>query len=226
MLPCHGRFHAYIPAPTGSIPVDIGKMDFKNLHIGLLALQGDYEAHQRHVEQLGAQPVLVKLPAQFGHIDALIMPGGESTTMNILMDRFDLRKPLLDYCTHRPVYATCAGMILLAKKIEDNQSGVETLGLLDIDVIRNGYGRQVHSFDETIEARLDGGRQLIRASFIRAPRVTRIGKEVASLAVYKGDPVLVRQRNILAASFHAELAADTSLLEYFLTTICGGKPVR
>jgi 5'-phosphate synthase pdxT subunit len=198
-------------------------MDFLNLHIGLLALQGDFEAHQRHVERLGAMPVLVKLPSQLEHIDALIMPGGESTTMSILMDRFNLRKPIKEYCSHRPVYATCAGMILLAKKIEDNQSGVETLGLLDIDVLRNGYGRQVHSFDETIEASLNGRKQSIQASFIRAPRVTRLGRDVSSLALFKGDSVLVRQKNILAATFHAELAADTSLLEYFLKTFCDDK---
>ncbi len=201
-------------------------MDFANLHIGLLALQGDYEAHQRHVETLGAKPMLVKLPAQLDQIDALIMPGGESTTMSILMDRFNLRKPLLNYCAHRPVYATCAGMILLAKKIEDNQSGVQTLGLLDIDVVRNGYGRQVHSFDETIEASLNGGTHSIQASFIRAPRITRMGKSVSTIARYKGDPVLVAQKNILAASFHAELARDVSLLEYFLTTFCDTKAPR
>ncbi|HVP06665.1 MAG TPA: hypothetical protein VMS71_02405, partial [Candidatus Acidoferrum sp.] len=108
-----------------------------------------------------------------------------------------------------------------AKKIEDNLSGVQTLGLLDIDVLRNGYGRQIFSFEEKIDAAIDGPLYGIEATFIRAPKVTRIGPDVKTLATFKDSPVLVRQKNILAASFHAELGNDPALLKYFFQTFCG-----
>ncbi|MEW6052027.1 MAG: pyridoxal 5'-phosphate synthase glutaminase subunit PdxT [Candidatus Zixiibacteriota bacterium] len=183
--------------------------------IGVLALQGDYEQHERQARTLGAKTSLVKLPEHLNGLDGLIMPGGESTTMNILLDRFSLRRPLKEFGRSHPIYGTCAGMILLAKGIVDNQSGVEPLALLDIDVIRNGYGRQLYSFEETVEAKFDS-RSSFRAAFIRAPKVDRLGKGVDTLAIYRNDPVLVRQGNILAASFHNELGDDTSVLGYFL----------
>lgn len=189
---------------------------YKDLHIGILALQGDFERHQNQLGLLGVKSTLVKLPEQLAEIDGLILPGGESTTMDKLMDIFKLRIALKEFGAKLPIFGTCAGMILLANTIEENQSLVTPLDLIDIDVIRNGYGRQVHSFDTEIAADLNNGRSSFTASFIRAPKITRIGERVKILAEYEKSPVLVAENNILAASFHAELCEDTILLEYFL----------
>ena len=190
-------------------------MNYDQLTVGVLALQGDFELHERQIRQLGATARRVRLPRDLDGLDGLVMPGGESTTMDILMDRYALREPLRRFGVSRAIYGTCAGMILLAKTIEDNQAGVTPLALLDIDVVRNGYGRQVFSFDEEISAKLNGDNRSFRGSFIRAPRVSRIGVGVEILAEFRGDPVLVQQKHILAASFHAELDTNTDLLEYF-----------
>ena len=185
--------------------------------IGILALQGDFEAHRQQLLKIGSTPVLVKLPAQLASIDALILPGGESTTMTKLMDTFALRQPIKEFTKRGPIFGTCAGMILLAKKIIDNQAGVKPLDLMDIDVIRNGYGRQVYSFDTELTANFDQEKRILNGSFIRAPKITRIGEAVKILAEFDHDPVLISEGNILAASFHAELSDTTDLLEYFLS---------
>ncbi len=190
-------------------------MNVSDKTIGVLALQGDYALHERQIVALGAQYREVRLPRDMEGLDALIMPGGESTTMDILIDRFGLRQPIAAFGAARPVYGTCAGMILLAKDIERNQAGVKTFGLIDIDVARNDYGRQVFSFEEEIEADFHGTKKRFLGGFIRAPRVTRVGAAVTVLARFQDWPVLVEQNNILAASFHSELEADTTLLEYF-----------
>ena len=191
--------------------------DFSALTIGILALQGDFSRHEHQVRLLGAKAVEIRLPAQLQQLDALIIPGGESTTMNVLFDRFSLREPLAAFARSKPVYGTCAGMIMLAKQIDDNQAGVETLGLLDIDVLRNGYGRQIFSFEDELPVDFNNGVKTIKATFIRAPKITRVGAGVDVLAVYKDSPVLVRQGNILAGSFHTELDEDTTLLKYFFS---------
>jgi 5'-phosphate synthase pdxT subunit len=192
---------------------------FENKTVGILAIQGDYAEHQEQLGQLGARSVLVRLPHDLERLDALIIPGGESTTMDIVMDRFDLREPLIEFGRSTPVFGTCAGMIMLATGIENNISKVTPLGLMDIDVDRNGYGRQVHSFEENVTANLAGQPTDLVATFIRAPRVTRVGESVTTLATYRDDAILVRQKNLLAASFHAELSEDTALLEYFLKEV-------
>ena len=190
-------------------------MDYSSLKVGVLALQGDFELHERQVKSLGAQSVQVRLPKHLDGLDGLVMPGGESTTMDILIDRFKLREPLAAFGRSKPIYGTCAGMILLAQGVVENQAGVKTFGLIDIDVSRNDYGRQIFSFDEELTARLGEKTVTFRASFIRAPRIVRCGKDVETLSVFNESPVLVRQNRILAASFHAELERDTTLLEYF-----------
>ena len=192
---------------------------FDNRRVGVLALQGDYPRHQYQLQLLGIAVVQVRLPEHLDEIDSIILPGGESTTMDILLDRFDLRQPLKGFCRTHPVYATCAGMILLSKKIEDNQSGVKPLGLLDVDVMRNGYGRQIFSFEQELPAGLGETPRNLTATFIRAPRITRLGEGIEVLARFRDDPVLVRQGNILAASFHTELDDDTTLLEFFLQQV-------
>lgn len=189
---------------------------YKDVKIGVLALQGDFEKHLEHIAQVGAVGVQIKLPKQLAEIDGLIIPGGESTTIDKLIDRFELRQPLIDFAAKKAVYGTCAGMIMVAKNIENNQAHVTPLGLIDIDVERTAYGRQVFSFDENIDCKLDGEISSVPVSFIRAPIITRCGEQVEKLAVYLGKPVLVKEGNILAGSFHAELGEDTRILEYFI----------
>jgi 5'-phosphate synthase pdxT subunit len=190
-----------------------------NKTVGVLAIQGDFERHVYQLNLVGARAVEVRLPEDLEKLDALILPGGESTTINIMIDRFDLRELLLQFGRSKPMFGTCAGMIMLARKIENNISKVQPLGLMDIDVDRNGYGRQVHSFEEKIEADLAGQKASLTATFIRAPRVTRLGSGIETLATWKNDPVLIQQGRLLAASFHAELDTDTRLLEYFLAKV-------
>lgn len=192
---------------------------FTKKRIGILAIQGDYARHQTQLERLGVPNCLVRLPEDLKGIDNLIVPGGESTTMDIMLDRHSLREPLTQFGRSKPMFGTCAGMIMLATGIIENLSEITPLGLLDIDVDRNGYGRQVHSFEEEVVAVLDGNRTELTATFIRAPRITRMGPEVTTLATLAGEPVLVRQTNLLASSFHTELDDDTALLEYFLNEV-------
>jgi 5'-phosphate synthase pdxT subunit len=191
----------------------------ENKTVGVLAIQGDFERHVYQVNLVGARSVEVRLPRDLAKLDALILPGGESTTINIMIDRFDLREPLLKFGRSKPVFGTCAGMIMLAKKIENDISRVRPLGLMDIDVDRNGYGRQVHSFEEELDANLAEQKASLTATFIRAPRVTRLGEGIETLAKWRDDPVLIKQGRTLAASFHAELDDDTTLLEYFLAKV-------
>jgi len=185
--------------------------------VGVLAIQGDFERHGHQLRLLGVEAAEIRLPGQLQEIDRLIIPGGESTTINIMIDRFGLRGPLLEFGRQKPIFGTCAGMIMLSNQIDNNISGVRPLALLDITVDRNGYGRQVHSVDDKVVADLGRGPTELTATFIRAPRVTRVGAEVTVLATWRGDPVLVRQGRILAAAFHTELDDDTRLLEYFLS---------
>ena len=200
--------------------------DFSKLTVGVLALQGDFEAHLRQIALVGARGVAIRLPHQLAEISALIIPGGESTTMNLLIDRFGLREPLLAFGHSKPMWGTCAGMIMLSKTIENNQSGVRPLGLIDISVRRNGYGRQVFSFEEPVQVRINEIETTVTAMFIRAPLIESYGQGVQLLAIYQGTPVLVRQNNVMASSFHTELDDDTTLLRLFLSNFLLGSPVR
>jgi 5'-phosphate synthase pdxT subunit len=190
---------------------------FSDLKIGVLALQGDFERHQHQLVSLGVDVTLVRLPVDLENIDGLIVPGGESTTMDNLIDRFHLRDPLTKIGQAKPVWGTCAGMIMLGKAIVDNQAEVQPLGLMDIDVVRTGYSRQVFSFEENITARLNDKETVLKATFIRAPVIKRIGKNVKALAYYHDTPVLVIENNLMASSFHTELDDDTTLLRFFLS---------
>ncbi len=192
---------------------------FKEKTVGVLALQGDYERHQHQLELLGVETRLVRLATDLEDLDALIIPGGETTTMDILLDRFKFREPLLEFARTKPVWGTCAGMIMLSSKVDDNQAGVKPLGLMDIDVVRNGYGRQIFSFEDQIEASFGNGKINLTGTFIRAPKITRVGPEVKVMSTFKDSPVLIRQGKHLASSFHTELDEDTTLLEYFLSEI-------
>lgn len=174
--------------------------------IGVLALQGDYESHARALEQVNAQPKMVRTAAELEKVDGLIIPGGESTTFLKLLEREGLFAPLEKFVRTRPTFGTCAGCILLAKRVTHPEQ--DSLGVLDATVERNAYGRQIDSQIVTEETSLPGGP--LEMVFIRAPRLTALGSGVEVLASRDGFPVLVRQKNILAATFHPELSHSNS----------------
>jgi pyridoxal 5'-phosphate synthase pdxT subunit len=167
--------------------------------VGVLAIQGDFEAHARVLVRLGAEARVVRTPADLEGLDALVLPGGESTTMTLGVEREGLAEPLRDLVRSGvPTLGTCAGLIMLDR---------EHLGLLDVSARRNAFGRQVQSFEADVElGGLDGGP--LRAVFIRAPWVEESGEDVEVLAELEGHPVAVRQGNILAVAFHPELTDD------------------
>ena len=172
--------------------------------VGVLALQGDFEAHANVIRELGATPREVRTPADLDGIDGLIIPGGESTTMTLGIERENLAAPLIDLVNSGiPTLGTCAGLIVLDR---------DHLGLLDIKTKRNAFGRQLHSFESELE--LDGDR--MTAVFIRAPWVEDAGEDVEVLAEVDGHPVAVRQDNILAVAFHPELTEDVRVHEWVL----------
>jgi 5'-phosphate synthase pdxT subunit len=185
-----------------------------NLKIGILALQGDFDAHSRRLAELGAEPVLVRWPEQLDDVDGLIIPGGESSVFLHLLGERGFQK-LSDFVLTRPAFGTCAGCILLAREVENpTQKGV---GALDITVRRNAYGRQVDSVIIEGASKLPGGP--LEQVYIRAPRIERVGPEVEVLAERDGYPVLIRQGRLLAATFHPELSVDTRVHAEFLRIV-------
>ena len=186
------------------------------LTIGVLAVQGDVREHVRVLTSLGAQAHGIRRPTELTELDGLVIPGGESTTMDKLVRAFDLFDPLRALIAGGlPVYGSCAGMIMLADRIAEGRPDQQTLGGLDITVRRNAFGRQVDSFEEDIEfVGLDGGP--VRAVFIRAPWVEEAGDGVDVLARAAGKIVAVRQGALLATSFHPEVTGDTRVHELFV----------
>jgi 5'-phosphate synthase pdxT subunit len=189
------------------------------MKIGVLAIQGDFDAHRRRLEQLGAEVVLVKKPEQLDAIDALVIPGGESTTFLKFLEKGGFLEKLREFVRAKPAFGTCAGAILLASKVQDPPQ--PSLGALDISVRRNAYGRQVDSFIGEGETQLPGGP--LEMVFIRAPKIERVGPKVEVLAREKNDPVLVRQGKIMAATFHPELSEDTRVHAEFLKLVRNGR---
>jgi 5'-phosphate synthase pdxT subunit len=178
--------------------------------IGILALQGDVREHADALREVGAEPIQVRLPRDLVGLDALILPGGESTTMRKLIDLYGLREPIVALAHGgAPVYGTCAGMILLADRIADGDEPV--LRLLDITVERNAYGRQLDSFEADL-AIPSLGDEPLHGVFIRAPVVSEVGPEVEVLARdHDGRPIAVRQGRVIATAFHPELTPDRRL---------------
>jgi 5'-phosphate synthase pdxT subunit len=178
------------------------------MRIGVLALQGAFREHLDTLEQIGVEGVRVREPRDLRDLSGLILPGGESTTMRQLIDRWDLRQPILDLAASgTPVLGTCAGMIILATDIAGGEEPV--LPLLDVTVERNAFGRQLDSFETDLEVPLLGERP-VHAVFIRAPVIERVGPDVEVLGrLEDGRVVAVRQRNVLATAFHPELAGET-----------------
>ena len=189
--------------------------------VGILALQGDFEAHAKALERAGAEPVLVRTADELKRIDGLVLPGGESTTMLKLINFMDLKEPLREFAREKPVFGTCAGAILLAKEVQNPAQ--ESFGVIDLTVERNGYGRQIDSRVASIQPNADfqtrAGAGDVEAVFIRAPIIRRTGPGVRVLAQYEGDPVLVEQGRHLVATFHPELTQDSRVHKLFLSKI-------
>jgi pyridoxal 5'-phosphate synthase pdxT subunit len=186
------------------------------MKVGVLALQGAFREHREVLDALGVDVVEVRTPAELGALDALILPGGESTTMSKLLDSSEVRAPLAELLADGlPVLGTCAGMILLAREVVDGRPDQESFGAIDVAVRRNAYGRQRDSFEA--ELAVDGlGGGPFPGVFIRAPRIESVGERVDVLARHDDVPVLARQGAVVVTSFHPELSGDLRLHEWFL----------
>jgi len=181
--------------------------------IGVLALQGDFEAHRKAVERAGGRPMEVRTARDLDACDGLIVPGGESTTMLKLLEIENLTEPLRQFAARKPVFGTCAGAILLAHSV--TSPAQPSLDVIDIDVERNAYGRQIDSR----VARVDTGGKDMEAVFIRAPKILRVGSGGKILATYKGDPVWVEQGRHMVTTFHPELTSDSRVHQQFLEKV-------
>ncbi len=183
--------------------------------VGVLALQGDFAEHAQALLALGLTPREVRLPRELQGLDGLILPGGESTTFSRLMEEFALIEPLKQFArSGKPTWGTCAGLIALATKVEGRKEPI--LGLLDVTVERNAYGRQTESFEAALPVK-DLGSAPFHAIFIRAPVIKAVGAKATVVASYQGLPVAVRQGNLFGTSFHPELTGDTRFHAYFMT---------
>ncbi|MGA3333719.1 MAG: pyridoxal 5'-phosphate synthase glutaminase subunit PdxT [Terracidiphilus sp.] len=187
----------------------------KSLTIGVLALQGDYEAHARAFKSAGAYTVLVRKPLELSGLDGLVLPGGESTTMLKFLEKSNFFDALGKFASTMPCFATCAGVILLAREVLHPKQ--RSLGVLDATVERNAYGRQIDSTILTLPTELPGGP--LEMVFIRSPRIARVGEGVQVLARRDGFPTLVRQGHLLAATFHPEMTADSRVQQLFLDIV-------
>lgn len=183
--------------------------------VGVLALQGDFEAHKKALERAGAEAVEVRSANDLNAVGGLIIPGGESTTMMKLLEQEELLDPIAEFGQRRPIFGTCAGAILLASDVSNPVQ--KSLGLMDISVERNGYGRQLDSRIARLHP--EGFDQDLEAVFIRAPIIRRTGPEAKVLAKYHDDPVLVEQGRHMAATFHPELTEDPRVHLMFLGKI-------
>ena len=193
-----------------------------NMQVGVLALQGAFAAHSDCLTSIGVQSIEIRNPEQLSSVDALLMPGGESSTMSQLLESSGLFDPIATRIADgMPVFGTCAGMILLASEILDGRSDQRSFSAIDISVRRNAFGRQVDSFEATINSSVGD----FHGVFIRAPRIERVGDQVEVLGSINDEPVLVRQGNVLAASFHPELSNDARLHEYFVSITANKKKV-
>ncbi|NGP45185.1 pyridoxal 5'-phosphate synthase glutaminase subunit PdxT [Bacillaceae bacterium SIJ1] len=186
-----------------------------DITIGVLSLQGAFREHVRAVEALGARALTVKTPDQLASIDGLIIPGGESTAIRKLMDAYGFIEPLKSFAEEKPVFGTCAGLIMLAARIQ-NSDHVH-LGLIDMTVERNAFGRQRESFEETLH--IEGVADAFEAVFIRAPSIVSVGSEVNVLARLGERIVAVQQKHWLATAFHPELTGDHRMTEHFLKLV-------
>jgi len=189
--------------------------------VGVLALQGDFEAHSRAVARAGAEPVLARAASDLKGLDGLVIPGGESTTMLKLLNAERMVEPLTEFGRERPIFGTCAGAILLASEVTHPEQ--PSLALMDLTVERNAYGRQIDSRVAHLTPEPDFARRThagdLEAVFIRAPIIRHMGQDARVLATYQGDPVLVEQGRHLVATFHPELSSDARVHELFVSKL-------
>lgn len=192
------------------------------MKIGVLALQGDFDAHRRRLEELGADVVLVRKPEQLDEVSALVIPGGESTTFLKLLGQPGFEQ-LKNFVLTKPTFGTCAGCIMLATDVENPRQ--QGLGALEMTVRRNAYGRQIDSFIDEVPAasEVEQGKGPLEMVFIRAPKIENLGAGIEVLARQGEDPVLVRKGQTMAATFHPELSDDPRVHAYFLKLVQNGK---
>jgi 5'-phosphate synthase pdxT subunit len=190
------------------------------MKVGILALQGDFELHQKMMQRLNVDHLLVKTTADLEKCDGLIIPGGESTTFMHLIDKIGLKDAITKFLKNKPVFGTCAGSIILAKQVI-GETRYETFKAIDIEIQRNAYGRQIDSFvDEVrLDPLIDRANPTFEGVFIRAPKFLKIGKNVRPLAYHRDDVVMAESDNILVATFHPELTEDTRIHQYFISKI-------
>jgi 5'-phosphate synthase pdxT subunit len=187
--------------------------------IGVLAIQGNYASHAQALTEADASPIEVRKPEQLADLDGLVLPGGESTTMLKFLEKHSFFEVLQKFCASKPVFGTCAGVILLAREVLNPAQ--RSMGVLDAVVERNAYGRQIDSVIVTAKTTLAGGP--LEMVFIRSPRITKIGPGVEVLAQREGFPVLIRQGRILAATFHPELSHDRRVHRLFVESVAASK---
>ena len=188
------------------------------MRIGVLALQGDFALHAKALEKCGVEAVEVRKPIELDEVDGLIMPGGESTTLLKLMDAWNFAPALEKFhSAGKPIFGTCAGLILLAREVENPKQF--SLGLIDVTVERNAYGRQRESFEAPGTLRLEDKPTRLEMVFIRAPRIKRVGPGVEVLAEHGGEAVMARQDRVLVATFHPELTDSTVVHRYFCDVV-------
>lgn len=183
-------------------------------NIGILALQGDFSKHSEAVNKIGHNTILVRSSSDLNKCDALIIPGGESTTFMNLIGRLELRVPIVEFNKSHPIMGTCAGLIIVASEAENLP--FEPLGLIDLKASRNAYGRQINSFVDHIELRIPENNPDFEGVFIRAPKIIEIGDTVTPLAFHKSETVMAANERVMVASFHPELTDDLRIHKYFI----------
>jgi pyridoxal 5'-phosphate synthase pdxT subunit len=187
------------------------------MRIGVLAIQGDYAKHQQMLHSLQQETLLVRTEAELAQCDGLIMPGGESTTLTTLMQKHGLWEPLRDFGRRKAIYGTCAGLILLAREVQDHK--LTTLNLIDLEVQRNAYGRQIDSFIAPVKLELRGEPGSMEGVFIRAPKILTYGASVTPLGWHSDNVVAAENEHILVSTFHPELTSDPILHRYFTAKV-------
>ena len=186
------------------------------MQIGVLAIQGGFSKHKSLLWNLNVNPIEVKYERQLEFCDALIIPGGESTTISRLLIKYNLINPIKEFAKIKPIFGTCAGLILMSKDSKDTR--VENLNIIDIQVERNGWGRQIESFSQMINIK-NNTIHKIEAVFIRAPKIIKIGERIEVLAEFNGEPVFIKDGIHYAATFHPELTKDTTVHKLFIENI-------
>ena len=187
-----------------------------NKTVGVLALQGDFDKHLSHLYSVGVNGKLVRNKSELSAVDGLIIPGGESTTMTKLIKSFSLEEPLAEFVKTKPVMGTCAGLILLSNQNDTDR--VIGFGAINIELKRNGFGRQLDSFSADIALEFTNGNPF-HALFIRAPRILKSGEDVISLATFEGETVMARNSNVLVTTFHPELTDSLAVHKYFINQL-------